>query len=375
MPETFFAPPERTDRRKFENQIVSIGQNPLMNVLLKSVGGLLVVLNEDRQVVALNHAFLDALGIQDPAAVLGLRLGETLQCIHAEDEPHGCGTTAYCATCGAAIAMMAAINDDKTDEQVCALITTKDGAIQDTCLLIRAQPLLVEQNRWILIFAQDITQQQFWITLERVFFHDINNILTSLLGNSELLAEEQPEHRKVRQIRLAAERLSNEVSLQRSLSHQKDTHYLIRKKDIVLKEVRKEVDLILSGHPAKDNKTLEAVWPSEDVTIYTDIMLVSRVLGNMLINALEATPEGGSVHIKTLPEPGHVVWDVWNEGEIPSNIQKRVFQKHFSTKAKLGRGLGTFSMKLFGERYLGGEVTFTSSLERGTIFTFRLPRR
>ena len=56
--ETCFAPAARTDRRKFENQLASISHNPVMDTLLQSVGGLLVVLNEDRQIVALNHAFL-----------------------------------------------------------------------------------------------------------------------------------------------------------------------------------------------------------------------------------------------------------------------------------------------------------------------------
>ena len=66
------------------------------------------------------------------------------------------------------------------------------------------------------------------------------------------------------------------------------------------------------------------------------------------------------------------VWDVWNSGVIPSNIQNRIFQRHFSTKASVGRGLGTFSMKLFGEKYLKGKVSFLSSVEKGTTFTFKL---
>lgn len=39
----------------------------------------------------------------------------------------------------------------------------------------------------------------------------------------------------------------------------------------------------------------------------------------------------------------------------------RIFQRSFSTKGAKGRGLGTYSMKLFGETYLGGQVSFRSS--------------
>lgn len=44
-----------------------------------------------------------------------------------------------------------------------------------------------------------------------------------------------------------------------------------------------------------------------------------------------------------------------------------VFKRYFSTKSKSGRGIGTYSMKLFGERYLGGKVGFYCS-EGVTVF-------
>jgi len=374
MMETCFAPAERTDRRQFENQLASIGDNPLMSTLLQSVGGVLVVLNEDRQIVALNHAFLDTLGITDPAAVLGLRLGESLRCVHAHEGPHGCGTTPHCSTCGAAIAMMSAIRDGRTEERMCALTTEEDGVQRNTSLLVKAQPMVLENRRWILIFAQDMTQQQFWAALERVFFHDVSNILTAVHGNSELLALKLPENPTARNLLLAIERLSAEIAVQRTLSHRKDSDYPITNKTVALSEIRREVDLVLFGHPATGDRAIQTVAPGEDVTITTDPLLVSRVLGNMLINALEATAAGESVRLTTSVEPDHVVWEVWNKGQIPCQTQKRIFQRHFSTKAQVGRGLGTYSMKLFGERYLKGDVAFTSGPDEGTVFSLRLPR-
>ncbi len=117
-------------------------------------------------------AFLKELGIDNAEEVLGLRLGETLHCVHAFEKPNGCGTTESCLSRGAAIA------EDKTQKQVCALLNDKTGTVTNTCLLIKAQPIRLEDNRWILIYAQDITRQQFWINLERIFFHDSNNVLT-----------------------------------------------------------------------------------------------------------------------------------------------------------------------------------------------------
>jgi hypothetical protein len=47
-------------------------------------------------------------------------------------------------------------------------------------------------------------------------------------------------------------------------------------------------------------------------------------------------------------------------------------QRYFTTKKEQGRGLGTYGMKLIGERYLRGKVSFETS-SAGTVFTFSLP--
>lgn len=371
--ETYFAPAARTDRRVFANQVESVSNNPIMNTLLKATGGLLVVLNEDRQIVALNEVFMEALGIDDTASVLGLRLGETLKCIHANDLPHGCGTTPHCMTCGAVIAMMSAICEDKISERTCALTALIGGIAIERYLSVRAQPVAVDGSRWILIFAQDITQQHSLAALEHVFFHDINNTLTALACYSEMLRDKMPELQYAHQILSAAERLKAEVSLQRFLSNQKDDKSLLQLKPVTVEEIHKEVEFTLNGHPKSIGKILEANWSENNISICTDIHLVSRILGNMLLNAMEATSDSGTVRLNTTVNDTHIVWSVWNDAYIPEEIQLRIFQKHFSTKSNIGRGIGTHAMKLLGEKYLLGKVSFRTSLEEGTAFFFELP--
>ncbi len=372
--DTHFAPAGRTDIKVFRQQLESVSSSPVMNTLLDTMAGLLVVLNEDRQIVALNHSFLATLGIDDPEKILGLRLGESLKCEHAYNAPAGCGTTAYCSTCGAAIAMMTAINENRVDEQMCALTALRDGSRHDISLLIKAHPLTVENHRWILVIAQDVTQQQFWANLESVFFHDINNILSTLSGYAGILAMDLPDNKEVRKVNQSVARLQNEMSLQRSLSRRKDAKYIPMKSESSTDRIKQETGLIVHRHPAANGKQIDEMWPEENVRVATDALLVSRVLGNMIINALEASDEGETVRLATRVEPAQITWEVWNNGFIPADIQKRIFQRHFSTKANFGRGMGTFSMKLFGERYLKGVVSFTSSEKDGTTFRFRLPR-
>ena len=53
-------------------------------------------------------------------------------------------------------------------------------------------------------------------------------------------------------------------------------------------------------------------------------------------------------------------------------MQTQVFQRAFSTKGK-GRGLGTYAIKLFSEKYLQGTVAFTSTEADGTLFRASYP--
>ena len=346
-----------------------------MNALLETSGGILVVLNQDRQIVALNHAFLEKLGIPDIEDVLGLRLGESLSCIHAFKQPAGCGTTEHCETCGAAIAMMSAINDSHEKEQICALVSDRNGIVSDLCLQVRAKPIEEEGNRWVLFYAQDITQEQFWLNMDRVFFHDINNTLTALYGNSQLLEMRDPTDSEVSAIREAIERLVNEIAVQKDLSHHRDATYKPVHSAVALSQIKKELDAVINGHKSSAGKRINASWPDQDLILQTDPLLLLRILGNMVINALEATLPDETIRITVSGKPETpVTFEVWNAGLIPPPIQKRIFQRYFSSKEGKGRGLGTYSMKLFGESYLKGKISFTSFDPQGTTFTYIHPQ-
>ena len=93
----------------------------------------------------------------------------------------------------------------------------------------------------------------------------------------------------------------------------------------------------------------------------------------MVINALEASGENDIIRFWLEHEANLLSFCVWNAQEIPQEIAGRVFQRNFSTKEQAGRGIGTYSMKLFGEKILGGKVSFRTSDKEGTIFKFSLP--
>ncbi len=111
---------------------------------------------------------------------------------------------------------------------------------------------------------------------------------------------------------------------------------------------------------------------SEAFTFTSDPRLVRRILINMLKNAVEAARDGDTVTAGALAGPDRVSFHVSGPGFMPRDVQLQVFNRSFSTRGA-DRGLGTYSMKLLAERYLGGSVSFTTSEEAGTTFTVALP--
>ncbi len=370
---TYFAPAERADKEELIAKIELINKDPVMSGLLHSISGVLAILDEHRQIIAINDSFLKMLGIEDPAQALGVRPGEALQCIHAHDEPAGCGTTRFCSTCGAAMAIVSSLDQDKPVERMCALTAHRDGRTVDIALQVRSQPIKINGKKFLLLFLQDITLQQQRAALARTFFHDINNMLSGLVGASELLSLKESQSDLVQSVLNASLRLKKEVEIQRYLLQHESSSYQPSWKKIDLSIVIDELKSFFITHPAARNKTIDFQAPAPGLSIRTDRSLLLRVLCNMITNALEGTEAGGRVKVWLEKTDGLVSFRVWNRRPIPREIAQRVFQRNFSTKDGDGRGIGTFSMKLFGEQILEGKVGFTTSGDEGTVFVFSLP--
>jgi len=375
--ETYFASAEKATEEELKLEIESVSQNPVIDGLMDTVGGLFAVLNEHRQVLALNRALLAMLGLDNIEDMLGLRPGEMLNCIHADDVPGGCGTTRFCPTCGAAIAIVTSLGQNKPVERMCALTVNRTGKEEDLFLRVRSHPITFNGRRLLLLFLQDITRQQQWAALERTFFHDLNNLLIGLMGTSELLSFEAsqtvPElHELAAGHHKMVRRLVQEVKMQQHLIQTDSNDYQTFLDEVPVQQIFDELRQLFYNHPVARNKGFIILEPPPELSLRTDQSILMRVLGNMVINAFEASDPGQSVKLWLEPAESGMTFCVWNSQVIPADVVRRVFQRNFSTKQETGRGLGTYSMKLFGEEFLGGKVDFSTSEAEGTTFRFQV---
>jgi nitrogen-specific signal transduction histidine kinase len=372
--DSWYASPERAPLEKIAETIEFASHNAVIDGLLRTSGGLVAVLNEYRQIIAINDSFLAALGIDDAAGVLGLRPGEALRCVHAGDMPGGCGTSRHCATCGAAIAIVATLAGRDPVERRCVATVSRNGAPADICLSVRAARIDFEEQCFVLLFLMDISTQQKQLAFERLFFHDISNLVMGLQGTAHMLAwKAGSESEFGGKIARMSDRLAHEIKIQRALLHDETADYPIELEAVDVRAMLAELGDLFASHPAAKGKRIRVECDSAVETVLADPHLLLRILVNMTTNALESTVPDGEVRIGISRNEDEVSFLVWNRLPIPEDVSLRVFQRYFSTKGNAGRGLGTYSMKLFGEQLLGGKMTFESSEADGTTFRFDLP--
>jgi signal transduction histidine kinase len=372
-PRTFFAPPERSSASELAADVSSIIHNPLVDGLMYVANGLFAVLNGHRQIVALNESFLKLMGIEDASTILGLRPGEYVHCVHACEMPDGCGTSPYCATCGAVISIISALATEQPQEGTCSVTVEKDNKEVDLFFQVRCCPVRIEDKKFILMFLHDVSIQQQRANLESTFFHDINNLMTGILGKSELFQQNgvwDAEH--FAEIQRLIQRTVQEFSMQQALSSSMSQTYQPLYCSASVNSLLNDLAETFAGHPATRTIRLDIARPDEPVTLLTDPAIVERILVNMVTNAIEATEPGGMVKVFIEPEGNSINFCVWNQKHIPDEHTLRIFKRNFSTKNGLGHGLGTYSMKFFGEKVLGGQVNFSTSADSGTVFRLTL---
>jgi putative PEP-CTERM system histidine kinase len=114
--------------------------------------------------------------------------------------------------------------------------------------------------------------------------------------------------------------------------------------------------------------------PGEALTLHADRARLGAVIGHVVQNAREATPETGEVRIQLSRDGDGAVLDIVDSGEgmSPGFVRDRLFKPFDTSKGSTGMGIGAFEAREYA-RELGGEVEVASSPGAGTRFRFRFP--
>jgi signal transduction histidine kinase len=368
---TEFAPAERSSAEEIARQVELVAHLAGLHLVLELMPGVVLILNQNRQIVFANQNGCMLLEAEGSKEIFGLRPGELLDCEHASERPGGCGTTQSCSTCGAVKAIQNALNNRK-DVQECRVIQKKTGNAID--LRIWSSPIEIENRVYDLFVANDISNEKRRYILERLFFHDILNTVSGIYSFAEILEDAHGEDEKEFKNRISSLtlRLIDEINSQRDLMKAESNELAVHIKTLNTYQLLSELANLYRQNEVAKGKYIVVDSQTESLEIETDGVLLSRILGNLLKNALEASDEGDTVTLGCRKIDGQAQFQVHNPVYILPEIQLQIFQRSFSTKGS-GRGLGTYSIRLFSERYLKGKVSFTSNPQEGTTFRVQYP--
>lgn len=372
---TKFAPAERLDAEEITKQVEQIRANKAFKEILNSLGIVAAIINKERQILYYNDTLLNYLQIKNPDIIIGQRPGELFKCIHSKEEIGGCGTAEACRHCGA---INAILESDKSDGKVTkeCRITALDGddySFYD--LLFTSTPILIGNDLFKIISITDESEQKRKHVLERIFFHDVLNTAGGLSGFIECLQDaENIEEIKddLNLVSKLSKKLIDEIISQRDLLNAENNELGVYFQAIPISSFLEEIKAQLDHHIVAEDKTIIIKDLIEGLTITSDRHLLSRVIINMLKNALEATDKMGTVKLGYKIIDQDIEFYIQNSKKMPREIELQVFQRSFSTKGT-NRGIGTYSMKLIGEKYLKGKVYFSTSEEEGTKFFIKIP--
>jgi signal transduction histidine kinase len=370
--ETQFAPAKRLQRHVIELQSKVFQKSPLYSEIIDAISALVMVLNPQRQIIFANHHLLEFLGLPDLVAFLGARPGEAIQCMHSNETTGGrSGAAEYCSTCGAVMAIISSLNGTPATSEI-RIMRTRDNEPLD--LRIIACPLVVGDDFFSITTLIDISNEKRRNALEQIFFHDVLNTATGLVGYIDLSDEATPEeiHEFRPLIKELSHMLVDEIQAQRELLAAEHNELVEKISSLQSLELLRAIREMYGTQSSAAGKSIAIADTVAEVCFASDSLLLRRVLGNMVKNALEASTAGQTITLGCDHEWPHLSFWVHNQTAMTREVQLQVFQRSFSTRGS-NRGLGTYSIRLLTERYLHGTAAFTSSPEQGTRFTVTLP--
>lgn len=332
----------------------------------------IALLDDDRRLIYANDSLTRNFSVGELEHILHLRPGDIFHCVNATEGPDGCGSARECEFCGAMQAMRKSQREKISVTRDYRINGQLNGRTTPFNFKLTSTPIETNGQFFYLITLQDISSEVRKTELEQIFFHDMMNAIGGLHGVIQLMKERDdadPVYLSI--LEASYNTLYDTINEQKQYTMAETGTLTVKNTMIDSRDMIIETVL-----PFRENRSyrarVEIDENSADHALFTDPALLSRILTNMLKNALEASGEKDTVTIGASKKKEVVRFWVHNPAMIPHDRQMQLFERSFTTKGK-GRGIGTFSMKLLGENYLGGKVDFQSDKQNGTTFWIDLP--
>lgn len=219
--------------------------------------------------------------------------------------------------------------------------------------------------------------------------HDFNNVLTAIIGFSDLLLlkhkPNDPSFNDIMSIKQSANRAAGLVRQLLAFSRRQTLRPQVLEIPTHVDDLTVLLKRLIGEKMALEVSHDSFVWP-----VRADLVQLEQVIINLVVNARDAMPEGGSIHVRTrnvgeaeaatfnyrgMPAADYVLLEVEDTGTgMSEEIIAKIFEPFFSTK-ELGKGTGLGLSMVYGIiKQTGGFIYPESEVDVGTTFRIFLPR-
>ena len=221
--------------------------------------------------------------------------------------------------------------------------------------------------------------------------HDFNNIMTTIMGISEIILQEIPRksrlHTDIEIIHMAGKRATALIQKLLAFSRRQILNPKILDLNRELQDLRKILCRLISEHIEIRIKTCP-----KTCHIRVDPVQIEQIVFNLAVNARDAMPDGGDLTITTdirklnksdlaglelvVPSGEYVILSVSDTGKgMTEEIRSKIFEPFFTTKGDQGQGTGLGLSTVYGIiKQSNGDILVKSELDKGTTFEVYLPR-
>ncbi len=209
--------------------------------------------------------------------------------------------------------------------------------------------------------------------LTRGVAHEVKNPINAIVLHLQLLRnkleQQEPDTRRHMDIiDTEIRRLDRVVQTLVDFTRPRD----LRLEEVDLRRLMEDVAQLAAPDAEQHGVTIVRHMPDQRLSIKVDVDLMKQALLNVVINGIQAMPQGGLLTISARRESNAVVAEIRDAGAgIPQDVHDKIFELYFTTK-KDGSGIGLAqTYQILQWHY--GSVDFESDEATGTVFRFHIP--
>lgn len=366
----------------------------LLKPLIDVIPLITFILAPDGRFYLMNRAAYEAIieSGNEPYDYHGKSGGEVFGCIHAHDDPLGCTFGPACNDCELFVLALSALKGKTAAKAPCKFYYQDRSGTKTLSLLISAGPVTILGETYAVVVIEDVSEKEKLEaellkkmklealgTLAGGIAHDFNNSLMAILANIQLALLKLDKGADIKKHLLdSVEMIYNTSNLAKQLLTFSSGGAPVKTFTSITNLIKDNVNFVLQGSKIKCRFIIAPNLRPVEI----DPGQISQVINNLVINAMQAMPDGGFINViaKNVDlnsdgnyRPGrYVMIAIQDYGRgIPKENLPKIFDPFFTTKPE-GTGLGLATSYSIIKKH-DGYLEVDSHEGAGSLFTIYLP--